>query len=83
MIAVGTFEIGMEFLLLRLSQLFGPIWMNQLRQTFVRFLGIDICENARRIIRPLVRRLAKTSSAATIHVLDVNNIHPDVSPNCA
>lgn len=82
MIAIGTFEIGMEFLLLQLARLFGPtIWMNELRQKFLRLLGMDNCENAKRIVRPLIKCLAKTSSDASIHVLDVHNIHRDVGSN--
>lgn len=80
MIAVGTFDIGMEHLVLRLAEVFDvSIWLNELRRKFIRFLEIDNCENVKRIIRPLIRRVASTSSMAVIHVLDVSNIHRDVS----
>lgn len=80
MIAIGAFDIGMEHLILRLADVFDvSVWLNELRLKFVRFLEIDNCDNVKRVIRPLLRRAASTSSEAAIHVLDVANIHQDVS----
>lgn len=78
-IAIGTFEIGMEYLLFWLSSLYGLIWMDERRRRFLRFLEIDKCENTDNIVAPLVTRLAKDSSKAILHVLDVHNINRDVS----
>lgn len=81
MIAVGTFEIGMEFLLLHLARSFDlTIWMKAPRREFLKFLTMDHCTGTETTSQQLYRRLEMNDPAkAQIHVLDVKNIHRDVS----
>lgn len=91
-IAIGAFEIGMEYLILQIAETFHlKIWMSERRRQFLDEMmsngvqadavdsnGTEIY-SFDRVISELRDKIVINPRKANIHVLDVENIHPNVS----
>lgn len=76
-IAVGTFEIGMEFFLLLLANNFNrKIYMPPDRREFLR--RMESGEDSETIVQKLLKEVVEKPSEALIHVVDVDEISQEV-----
>lgn len=77
LIAIGAFEIGMEFLMYRIAENFGgKIYMTPERCAFLKCMESD--DEPDTLIQKLRKQLVPSPTFALIHVLEVEEISMDV-----
>lgn len=78
LIAVGAFEIGMEYFIYELSQhCRNSVYINHEHRQFLQHMETD--DESNTVIQKLRRQLVDVSVLAKIHVFNVDEINEDVS----